>query len=423
MTADRSVPPHRVAPPRAAATLRLAMAAAVVFGLVAAAPALDAVIGRAVFERVWVGGGASTRSADGLGPLHNARSCAGCHPKGGGALVVADGEGGLSGPGLVVRLAAADGAPDPVYGHQIQTRGLVGQSAEARVAIAPGAPAPGEAGPRLAVSFADLGYGPLDAATHVGLRLAPPLFGRAAFDRVDAAAVLARADPDDADGDGISGRARLLPGADGAPRLGRYGWRAAGVDLAAQVASAFSIDLGLSTPQLGRPAGDCTPAQPACLAARHGDADGMTETEVTAEMMGLLTAYLAALPAPRPADDPAGAALFAAAGCGACHVPRLSATGGGEVAVYTDLLLHDLGPGLADPAADPGVGPAEWRTAPLIGLSAGKAGRRRFLHDGRAGSIEAAVLWHDGEAAATRARFEGLASADRAALLAFLARL
>lgn len=417
MTADRSRSANR------AATLRLAAAGVAVFGLVAAAPALDAVLGRALFERVWVGGGSSTKAADGLGPLHNARSCAGCHIKGGPAAIAADADGLLAGPGLVVRLAGPGGVADPVYGHQIQTRGLVGQVAEARVRVAPQAVAGGEAGPRLGVTLTDLGYGPLAPSTAVGLRQAPSLAGRAAFDRIDAAAVIAAADPSDQDGDGVSGRARLVPGAAATPTLGRYGWRAAGADLSAQVASAFSIDLGLSTPLNRHPAGDCTAAQPACLGARHGDDDGVTETEITAEMMALVGSYLARLGPPKRTDDPAGAALFAAAGCSACHVPTLPAVGGGRIDAYSDLLLHDLGPGLADPATDPGVDAAEWRTAPLIGLSAGRSGQRRYLHDGRAGSIEEAILWHDGEAAGARGRFQSLDTEERAALLAFLGRL
>ena len=403
-------------------TARLAGAAAAVMLLTAAMPAFDAVLGRALFERVWVGGGSSTKAADGLGPLHNARSCVGCHPRGGAAAILVDAEGGATGAGLVLRLAGPGGGPDPVYGHQIQTRGLPGQAAEARLASTVLPMADGDPGPRIAATLTELGYGPIDPETGVGLRRAPSLVGRAALASADAAAVIARADPDDADGDGVRGRARMVDGAEGAPVLGRFGWRAGGATLAAQVSSAFSIDLGLSTPLKPEPAGECTAAQPACRGALHGDNDSAAATEVTTDMIDLIEAYLASLEA-RPAPGGQGTALFAATGCAACHVPALAAVGGGTVPAFTDLLLHDLGPGLADPARDPGVAPGEWRTAPLVGLSAGKAVTRRFLHDGRAGSIEEAVLWHDGEAASAAARFRGLADDDRRALIDYVERL
>jgi CxxC motif-containing protein (DUF1111 family) len=380
----------------------LLAAAVLAGGGAVAAGGLDAVVGKAVFERVWVAAGASTGSADGLGPLHNARSCAGCHRGGGAAAVQVGADGGLSGAGLVVRLGGRHGDP--------------GHPAEAVVTLA-AVHGAGTPGPRVAVTLGDPALGPPTAP--VGVRRAPSLVGRAAFDRVDPAAVLALADPDDADGDGISGRAHVVGDGAGGRVLGRYGWRATGDRLERQVAAAFSVDLGLSTAFFPDPAGDCTAAQPACRDARHGGGDRGGQHEVGDPMIAVLAAYLAGLAPAKPASGE-GATLFAATGCAACHVPALPAVGGGTVPAFTDLLLHDLGPGLADPAVEGDAAPSEWRTAPLLGLAGARADSRRFLHDGRAATLAEAVAWHDGEAAAARDAFARLSDDERAALLRYL---
>lgn len=391
--------------------LALAAAGFAAIGLTAALPAFDAVIGKAIFERVWVGAGASTRSADGLGPLHNARSCAGCHPRGGAAAALAKG-GGIGGAGVVVRLTGPEGG-DPVYGLQIQTRSLAGQPAEARVAIA----LPVDAAPE--VTLTDLCCGPLAADTTVSLRRAPALVGRADFERVDLDALAALADPVDADGDGISGRLRMVDFGGGAIRPAIYGWRADGPDLEHQIASAFSIDLGLSTDARPDAAGDCTEAQTDCRATATAGYGADAVVDVDGEMMTLLAAYVASLE-PRPADlSTPGGALFVSTGCAACHVPALPAKGGGVVPTFSDLLLHDMGPGLAGPA-EPGLDAGEWRTAPLLGHATMRPDQRRYLHDGRAASVVAAVGWHDGEGRAARQCFGALADEERDALVAFV---
>lgn len=384
----------------------------------AAAGGLDAIVGKAVFERVWVAAGASTGSADGLGPLHNARSCAGCHQGGGAARITVNQRGDLAGAGLVVRLADATGQGDPVYGDQIQTRGLPGQAAEAEVVFALETALDGEPGPRVTPRLEALAFGPVTAAA--GVRRAPSLVGRAAFDTVDAAAILALADPHDTDGDGISGRVHWVGDGAGGRAIGRYGWRATGATLDRQVAAAFTVDLGLSTEIFPDPAGDCTLAQTACRDARHGGGDRGGPHEVAAPMTVAIGAFLADLRPRAPADDAPGAAVFAATGCAACHVPVLPAIGGGTVPAFTDLLLHDLGDGLADPAVAGDAAPSEWRTAPLVGLVGRHPASRRYLHDGRASTLDEAVLWHGGEATAARAFYQALSKADRELLLKYL---
>lgn len=355
---------------------------------------LNVKVGEALFERLWASSPASTTSSDGLGPLYSARSCAACHP--------AQGLG--QSPKLIARLTP----PDPVYGRQIQTHAVAGLPAEAQ--LDPGwepheITLRGETFVlrRPQPSLGALAHGPLAATTRMGLRQAPVLHGMDALDQIPDAAIIANADPDDTDHDGIAGRASWLP--DG--RLGRFGWQANEPDLRTQTASAFSTDLGLGTPEFPDPWGDCTATQTTCRTAPHGGIP-----EIGDQVMALLDEFLRAVPAPQPT---APSALFTQTGCAGCHLPSL-----GGVPAYTDLLLHDMGPDLADAG-----GASQWRTAPLwgLGLTDPRPARTTYLHDGRARSVQEAILWHDGEAAHARDNFLTLSASDRAELVAFLESL
>jgi CxxC motif-containing protein (DUF1111 family) len=244
--------------------------------------------------------------------------------------------------------------------------------------------------PRLAVN------GQLDPVS--SLRRAPPLAGLALLEQVTLAALQARADPDDRDGDGISGK--LPPG--------RYGWKAQTPALREQVARAFSLDLGLGTPLFPSAAGDCTPQQHACIEAARGlTGDKFEASDV---VLDLLVSYIKGLPTPAsPSATGQGAELFGALGCQSCHTAELTAAGQ-PLRPLTDLLLHDLGPELASDQK-PGSEP-DWRTAPLWGLRENGP----FLHDGRAATLMEAILWHGGEAAASREAYRKLNSAQRSIL-------
>jgi CxxC motif-containing protein (DUF1111 family) len=396
----------------------------VALGLVPAAAAagdgLDAILGRALFKRSWLPAPASTDSADGLGPLFNSRSCAGCHPGGGGARVrvATDGSGTIV--GVVVRIAGRDGAPHPYYGVQIQTDAVPGLRPEGRARLSVPPPAAGSDGrSKLEVKLDDPRAG---QGFHLGARLAPSLRGRAVLDAISADAVLALAAPERQRALGLAGQARLVPDADGRLQLGRFGWKASQPDLVGQIAQALVIDLGLSTPPRPLPYGDCTELQTECRARPHGDSALNDGHEVSAQALALMTTYLRELPAPQAGSDPQALATFNRLGCAGCHVPALPARGGGGVHAFTDLLLHDMGRDLDDGVAEPGVESARWRTSPLMDMRDG-GGARRYLHDGRAGDIAAAVAWHGGEAAAARAGFAGLDAAERARLIAFLKAL
>ena len=342
--------------------------------------------GKLLFDAPWI----VPAGQDPLGPLLNARACADCHPGGAAGAAV--------GPALVLRTGG-----DPLLGQQIQPLAVDGLAAEplpaARASTA-------TVGDELLPLTVWTGNRPLAA------RLAPGLRGAGLLALIPDAVLRRAADPRDADGDGVSGR----------PGAGRFGYKAEHATLAAAIETALVVDMGLATPSHPRPEGDCTPAQPACLAAAgHG-------VPVSALAVERLVAFVAAL-RPRPADggDEQGERLFAAAGCAACHagpytIPSDPAVTGRMVetiAPYTDLLLHDLGPELADPFPSPHAAAGEWRTAPLWGLRT----RRAYLHDGRAGSLRDAILWHGGEAATSRARFLALAADEEAALLRFLGGL
>ncbi len=361
---------------------------------------LDRHMGKALFERIWVPAPSSARATDGLGPLFNARACAACHP-GGGAVAINEAAGSFSSTGLVARFGDGLGGGDPYYGQQLQTAAITGLSPEGSVMLRDGVPV-------LTLDGTELAPG-----TRVGLRRAPTLAGRGMIEQVTDIALLALSDPDDLDGDGVSGRVRL----DGV-RIGRFGWKAEHVTLADQVASAFAVDLGLSSARHPVHSGDCTARQTDCVALQDGS-DGLGGGfELSEAVIDLVTDYVAELGQVRP-GDPEGLALFTSIGCAACHRPAME-TRDGHVAIYSDLLLHHMGDDLADGFAQGDVEAGEWRTAPLIGL-AGAQGR--LLHDGRAANIREAIGWHGGEGAASREAFSGLHALDQRALIEFVSGL
>ncbi len=377
----------------------------------AVAEPLDVAVGKALFDRMWVPAPASTLGSDGLGPLHSARSCAACHASGGGSKTAARADGSIDPSELVVRLGSNAGPGDPVYGLQIQRLGTALVAPEAAVAFDL-VPSPDPTlGPTVtAVRLDALAYGPLAPDTRIEARRAPSLRGVGWLARIPQAMLEVLADPHDRDGDGISGRLGT----------GRFGWKAVEPTITTQTEAALVTDLGLSTPHRRTHAGDCTSAETACTTAPHGDSGHAEGVEIPAAALRALVAYVAALPAPASSADADGVAVFLKAGCAACHVPALSDASGRSVPAFTDLLLHDLGPGLAGSFPEGSALPAEWRTAPLWGLGAGVRRGDRFLHDARAATVDEAIRWHDGEAADARRRYLALAPDETARLLAYL---
>lgn len=422
---------------------------------------LDFRVGNGLFRKLWVSSPASTLASDGLGPLYNARSCQRCHLKDGRGhppegpedraismflrvSIPADQSGGDQ-PALTQEIEGYLATlPDPTYGTQLQDFGLAGHPAEYRLDITYDEVQVPLAGGEIAhlrvpiYQAADLGYGPLHPDAMLSPRVAPQMIGLGLLEAIPAADILALADPDDANGDGISGRPNIVWSKEfDQPMLGRFGLKAGNPTLRQQSAGAFAGDIGISNPLFPDPWGECTTAQVACRAAPHGDGDDRVH-EIDDTGLDLVTFYSRnlAVPARRNVNDPnvlAGKRLFYTTGCAACHQPsfvthRLVDQPEQSFQLiwpYSDLLLHDMGPGLADHRPEARATGQEWRTPPLwgIGLTRQVSDHSYFLHDGRARSLLEAVLWHGGEAQAQRDAVVAMSPADRAALIAFLESL
>jgi len=384
--------------------------------IVIAADDVDRALGKALFERIWVPAPASTDAANGLGPFFSERSCVACHGGPGGGASVALTDTGVVARGVSIRFGDADGNPDPTYGTGFQARAVPGLGSEGTLAIAAvGTDAP------LAVTVRP-GRGPLSPGTRVSIRLAPPLVARGQLDAIDPAAILARADPGDANGDGISGRPNMVDTRDG-PAIGRFGWKAEQPSLAHQVAHAFAFDLGLSSPLYPLPHGDCTATEADCLAAPDGRSPRFDNQEISTRMIDLVAGYVYGLEPKTTGPDRLGSVIFSDLGCNSCHTPSLPDKHGGQVTIYSDLLLHDMGAALDDGVGALGVKSLEWRTAPLAGLAWSRGTTRRYLHDGRASNLDAAIRAHGGEAAGAHSGYAALPPEDRARLIAFLETL
>lgn len=401
------------------------------------------VVGNSFFTENWLIAPASAQARDGLGPIFNARSCSSCHVKDGrGALPQSAEE---TPTGLLLRLSIPGEAehrapvPDPVYGTQLAVRAIPGAEPEADVSLTwtevPGTYADGESYTLRRPSFSvkNWRYGPPAAQLLIGPRLAPAVFGGGLLEAVPEATLTAAEDPEDRNKDGISGRLnRVWSPERNALAAGRFGWKANVATLRDQTAGAFHGDIGITTPLMPEPPFSAPQTEKLSPLPNGGS------PEVSEQVLDRVTTYLLALgvPARRSTEDPEtlrGEQLFSALRCAQCHLPEIR-TGADSplpelrnqtIRPYTDLLLHDLGPDLADNRPDFLATGSEWRTAPLwgLGLHAAVNGHTDLLHDGRARNPAEAILWHGGEAEPSREMFKQLPKADRAALLAFLMSL
>ncbi|MEO1732565.1 MAG: di-heme oxidoredictase family protein [Pseudomonadota bacterium] len=390
----------------------------------------DFFIGNGIFDRPWVAAPSSTLASDGLGPMFNARSCQGCHIK--------DGRGHPPEPddtnmvSMLFALSGPTGEPDPVFGQQFQDQAIVGHVSEGQVRVEyQPEPFVYPDGTTVVLRRPTYSTGAaLAVYTSLNPRIAPQMIGLGLIEAISDDDLAQFADPDDLDGDGVSGRVGWVDG-----RLGRFGWKAMAPSLLDQSATAFSNDMGLSTRLQAEAWGDCTIAQTRCRTALHGNPDG--GPEIADDLLDLVTFYSAhlAVPARRNVDDAEvlrGKSLFYEAQCIACHIPKFATRSDAAAPLrnqliwpYSDFLLHDMGSGLADrnPTADRAG--SEWRTPPLwgIGMTQVVSGHTYFLHDGRARSLEEAILWHGGEALGSKERFASFSASERAALIQFLESL
>lgn len=392
--------------------------------------------GERFFHFYWITTPVNVTYTDGLAPLFNSRSCEACHVHNGRGQPPQAGD-DLPG-GMVARLSIpgqnerGEPLPEPTYGHQLQDQLpdheglLVVTYTEQSGTYADGTPY------SLRVptyTIEQPGYGTFHPDMQLSPRLSTPLIGLGLLEAVPDAALLALADPDDLNGDGISGRVNYVwDEVNDSQAIGRFGWKASQPNLVQQVALALSEDMGITTPIF--PQENCTAAQPLC------PENAVTEMTLNGLLEVVVYIGTLAVPAQRDHDQPQvqqGQALFNELGCAGCHVPALT-TGTHTsqpllsnqlIHPYTDLLLHDMGAALADDRPDFEATGQEWRTPPLwgIGLTETINGNAFYLHDGRARSLEEAILWHGGEAQASRDQFAALSAAERRVLLAFLKSL
>ncbi|GAA3946379.1 di-heme oxidoredictase family protein [Allohahella marinimesophila] len=367
--------------------------------------------------------------------------CAGCHVRNGRAPVAANGD---ALDRWVFRIGDASGGPDPERGRVLQPRnvGINDASAgEGVPSIAFWSEANGLRSPNYEFSYG--------APETFSARLAPNINGIGLLEAIPEASILAKADPDDRNGDGISGRAQeVRDPLTGETRLGRFGYKAGSFSVKHQVASAFNTDMGVMTAMLPSP--DCGPQQAEC---------GSSGAEIAEGDVNRLVKYVSLLGV-RPQRDydnaevRRGETVFNDIGCAGCHTPEqktsqyhpLAELRSQTIMPFTDLLLHDMGPGLADNLGEGIASGSEWRTAPLwgLGLSAcvtgGVSGGRgwdafgldgyercapsaSYLHDGRARTIDEAIRWHGGEGEVSKVAYEALGASDKRAVLKFLESL
>lgn len=398
-------------------------------------------VGNSFFREAWVQAPSSTEGRDGLGPTFNSVSCSGCHTLDGrGMGFTPSGNIHIS---LLFRLSqpGSDGfIPLPNYGDQFNPLAIDRVEAEGKVSVQfeeKAAQYPDGAPYSLrepTFTFSDLRFGAFDPQTRVSPRVAPHLAGMGLLEAISEHDILALADPNDADGDGISGRPNYVYDLVAKEkRLGRFGWKANQPSLLQQNAGAFLGDMGITSSLF--PQQNCPSAQKNCLAAPGGGPSG--GPEVSDQVLVRVTTYTRLLAVPnRRIDNPESVARgeekFTEVGCAKCHTPSF-VTGEHEFALltgqkifpYTDLLLHDMGMPLADHRPDGLANGREWKTPPLWGIGLFRQVNRHMnlMHDGRARGVEEAILWHGGEAEGVKQAFMKLSRDERGALVEFVESL
>ena len=407
---------------------------------------LDFSVGNSFFRNPWIQAPATTDARDGLGPLFNTNGCQNCHIK--------DGRGhppekdDIHAVSMLVRLSIPamsaeqkkifikEGiVPEPTYGGQLQDFALQDQIPEGQISVTY---------TQVPVRFADgtevilrkpelkiqqLGYGEMHPDTQFSARVAPPMIGLGLLESISEHTLMSWADESDDDNDGISGKVNKVWDVEKNQfAIGRFGWKSGQPTLMQQNAAAFIGDVGLTSRLF--PNENCTSKQTLCAELPNGG-----EPEVSDNILDFVEFYTQhlAVPTRRNLDQPnvkLGQSLFVKAGCDSCHKSQvttsvregLPALSNQTIHPYTDLLLHDMGEGLADNRPEYLANGKEWRTAPLWGIGYTKEvnGHTYFLHDGRARNLMEAVLWHGGEAESSKQTVLTFNQKQRDALIAFL---
>lgn len=393
--------------------------------------------GNSFFRRNWVAAPASTADLDGVGPTFNARSCGACHDQDGRGRGYTEKNNNVH-VSLLFRLSEwtpSGVTPHPAYGDQLNPQALP--------------PVPGEAQPQVEFrtvkgqfadgtpyelrkpifTFVNFAFGEFDENTLISPRVGPHLVGLGLIEALEDETLLSNADPNDLDGDGISGKANYV--IDQKTRrlaLGRFGWKANQPSLAQQNAAAFLGDMGLTTELF--PENNCPPLQLECLGTHSGG-----DPEVKPKILDFVLLYTRLLGVPERREPHAleviaGEKTFNTIGCASCHTSQFTTGSSHPLSElhnqtfypYSDFLVHDMGEELADNRPDGLADGREWRTPPLwaIGLFQTVNKHQNLLHDARARGVEEAILWHGGEAEPAREAYKGLSKEDRANLVRFV---
>lgn len=375
--------------------------------------------GRELFIADWLPAPHRRTVIDGLGPLFNAASCVDCHSSTG--RVPPLNTDGTTTPAILFRLGKASGQVHPTYGAQLQDKATTGKpEGTVRWQASTGNPS--------TLEYILTLYDKPDLGTfRLGPRIAPQLIGMGLLDLVDTEQILEYSDPNDADGDGISGRPHWITDEGTGRQLGKFGWKAINSTLKTQNAGALHQDMGLTSSI--HPQENCTSAQTICSTEPNGGTPEVSETSLNA-----ISSFMTALAVPdrrisNQESFDAGARLFDRISCAQCHRPSFTtgnsaqfpSLSGQTIYAYTDLLLHDMGEKLADGVREKNASGSEWRTPPLWGIGlVAQDTNARFLHDGRAASIDEAIRLHGGEGKAAATAYIMLTDSERAQLLQFL---
>ena len=386
------------------------------------------VLGKSFFRTPWVEAPSATTARDGLGPLFSANTCISCHPQNArGSVYNAKGEISRS---LVTRISVKNSqaidpklgfAVEPTYGSQLSINAIYGVTPEGK----PSRTYKEKMGLKKPIyAIEKLGYGPLSKDTILSQRVAPALVGLDFLEQISDAQILESEDINDSNSDGISGKAnRVYSPLTSQKAIGRYNYKANAPTVKYQVAAAMSNDMGLTSPLF--PSESCTTSQKECLESPKGK----DAFDVPMQRLDAVTFYLKNLKLPQTKKSYAyrsGLEIFKQIGCVSCHRESFTLESGKKIHPFSDLLLHDMGEGLADGREEFDASGSEFRTTPLWGISVSQRvlkKRMTYLHDGRATTLQEAILWHGGEAERARESFEALSPEKKRVLTEFLESL
>ena len=406
-------------------------------------------LGRSFFTIPWVEAPSATTARDGLGPLFNSNTCVNCHPN--NAIGSVYNKNNNISRNYVTRLSIPSNGSfehkkmlkyngfieEPLYGEQISINGVPGVPYEAKSIIkyesVPIFYLDGEKvvlkKPLQGVEYqlADLQYGEISHNVSITNRLAPALVGLGLLEQISDEQILKNEDITDKDNDGISGKANIVYSVEHKDfRVGRYTKKASAPSVIHQSAAAAFNDMSLTNIYFQKE--NCTSSQKECLEAPKGDdVMGKKTFDLPKMRLDAIAFYLKNLKIPySKITEFEGEILFNDVGCVKCHTASFTLESGYQIKPFSDLLLHDMGEALSDGRVEFKANANEWRTAPLWGIGKYKLATGKspeLLHDGRAKTIEEAILWHGGEAQKIKETFMNLSKTQRVSLIKYIEEL